>query len=219
MSLKSYCIFEWLTGGNTRVRDGLGMNSGMENSISESEERSFEYFFLELGSIDDPKIHQLQQALTRNMPAIRDCVRRTVGEDSSLNEYIDRLYSRLRGALMSGREINDTAIRSRLVSLLHEDRRRAHKRFHQEGFSMLERQPDPNSLDFVTKLIRKDQLKCFRDCLDPWTRQVFDLRFSRPSPLRPNDLAARLNMRPNTFHQRWRRGLEAGLTKYRERHG
>ena len=82
-----------------------------------------EYFFLEAEPADDPQINQLQQALIRNLPMIRDYLRRTVVDDSSLHDYVDRLYSRLRQALRNGIEITDAAIRSRLVSIVHEDRR------------------------------------------------------------------------------------------------
>ena len=71
----------------------------------------------------------------------------------------------------------------------------------------------------MIELVRKDQLQRFRDCLDPWMRQAFDLRFSRPIPLRSEEIATRFNILRNTFDQRWRRGLEAGLNEYRQRHG
>ena len=182
-----------------------------------------EYFFLEAEPAGDPQINQLQQALIRNLPMIRDYLRRAFVDDSSLHDYVDRLYSRLRRALRNGIEITDLAIRSRLVSIVHEDRRRDRKRFIQESPTesptRLEREPDPRSVDFVTELVRKDQLQRFRDCLDPWMRQAFDLRFSRPIPLRSKEIATRLNILCNTFDQRWRRGLEAGLNEYRQHHG
>lgn len=178
-----------------------------------------EYFFLEAEPADDPQVNQLQQALIHNLPMIRDYLRRAFVDDLSLHYYVDRLYSRLRRALRKGIEITDSAIRSRLVSIVHEDRRRDRKRFIQESPTRIERETDPRSVDFVTELVRRDQLKHFRDCLDPWMRQAFDLRFSRPIPLRSKEIAARFNILRNTFDQRWRRGLESGLNEYRQRHG
>lgn len=78
---------------------------------------------------------------------------------------------------------------------------------------------DPESLDFVTALVRRDQLKAFRDCLDEWTRQAFDLKFSSTNPLPAEALAKRFGITRDAFYQRWRRGMAAGREEYRRRYG
>ena len=141
-----------------------------------------------------------------------------LGDDSRLEDVVDRLYNRLRNS--RNRDVlNEDAVWSRLVSIVHEERRRERKRFWvRRGVRPLEQHADPDGLEFVTELVRKDQLRAFRECLDPWTWQVFDVRFSSPVPLKSKELAARFGMKVNTFDQRWRRGIACGINEFRRRH-
>lgn len=174
------------------------------------------YFFLETKADDDPSVSALQHAIVRQLPSIRNHIRRMFGDESRLEDVVDRLYIRLRNANL-GTDISEGAIWSRLVSIVHEERRRERRRFEGTEATRMEALSDPESLAFVTELVRKDQLRVFRDCLDIWTRQAFDLRFSTPEPLKSKEMAKRLKMNVNAFDQRWRRGITAGLEEFRRR--
>jgi DNA-directed RNA polymerase specialized sigma24 family protein len=176
------------------------------------------YFFLEQNSTSDSSTAEIQQAIIRILPGIRAHVRRMLGDDSRLEDVVDRLYIRLRNS--RNRDVlNEDAVWSRLISIVHEERRRDRKRFGSGAESRpLEEHADPDGLEFVTEVVRKDQLRAFRECLDPWTCRVFDVRFSSPVPLKSKELAARFGLKVNTFDQRWRRGIACGINEFRRRH-
>ena len=176
------------------------------------------YFFLDQASSNDPAALQIQRAIVRALPSIRSHVRRMLGDDSRVEDVVDRLYNRLRNSEIR-EDVDDAAVWSRLISIVHEERRRERKRFSWGVTSArIEQHPDPDGLDFVTELVRQDQLRAFRECLDLWTRQVFDVRFSSPVPVRSQQLAERFGMKVNAFDQRWRRGIASGINEFRRRH-
>jgi hypothetical protein len=132
---------------------------------------------------------------------------------------MDRIYRRLRGALLSDVTIDDAAVWRRAVSVVHEDRRRSWRRevvpINSNGAEL----SDPSSLNFYVALVRADQLAAFRACLDEWTREAFDLKFSSPVELSGEAMAKRFGITRAAFYQRWKRGMDAGREEYRRRHG
>jgi len=184
-----------------------------------SQRDSQDYFFLDRDAEDDPMVKRLQDQIRHKVPAIRDHLRRTLGEDSKWPDYVDRLYQRSRNALLITPDLDDQAIWARFVSLVHEDRRMYRKRFGYAAEIKLARAADPASTDFVADLARRDQLRACRDCLDDWMKSAFDFRFSTPEPKSSKEMAKAFGMKPNTFDQRWNRGLAAAREEYRRRHG
>jgi hypothetical protein len=176
------------------------------------------YFFLDGDAETDPAVRRLQDLLRRKMPAIRALLRRLLRDESDLPEYMDRIYGRMRGALGSDPQLDEAAIWRRAISIIHEDRRRAWRLFANTEITRMET-ADPESLDFVTALVRRDQLKAFRDCLDEWTRQAFDLKYSSTNPRPAEELAKRFRITRDAFYQRWKRGIAAGREEYRRRYG
>ena len=176
------------------------------------------HFFLDGDAETDPAVRRLQDLLRRKVPAIRALLRRLLRDDSDLPEYMDRIYGRVRGALGSDPQLDEAAIWRRAISIIHEDRRRAWRLFADTEITRMET-ADPESLDFVTALVRRDQLKAFRDCLDEWTRQAFDLKYSSTNPGPAEQLAKRFGITRDAFYQRWKRGLAAGREEYRRRYG
>ena len=61
----------------------------------------------------------------------------------------------------------------------------------------------------MTDLVRRDQIDAFRDCLDDWTREVFDVRLATQFPVSASELAKYFGLKRNTFDQRWRRAGQA----------
>jgi hypothetical protein len=182
-----------------------------------SENDDLRYFFLDRDAETDPSVKQLQDALMRNLPALRRHILRVFRDESVVNDYIDRLYGRLRKALGSI-EPTDSAIWSRLVSLVHEDYRQNNKRrVSTSDLKDIGDLADPSGLEFLTDLFRKDEIDAFRDCLDDWIRQVFDVRLATQFQVKPDKLAKHFGLKRNTFDQRWRRGLKAGIAEYRRR--
>ena len=177
------------------------------------------HFFLDRDAESDPLVKRLQDKIRQKVPAIRDHLRRTLGDDSKWPDYVDRLYQRARNALLTTPELDDQAIWGRFVSLVHEDRRMERKRFGGVAEIKLARTADPSSTDFVADLARRDQLRAFRDCLDDWMKSAFDFRFATPEPKSSKEMAKAFGMKSNTFDQRWNRGLAAGREEYRRRHG
>ena len=106
----------------------MNSNPGALNPSDPSDDDDLRYFFLDRDAETDPSVKQLQEALLRNLPALRRHIVRVFRDDSVVSDYIDRLYQRLRKALGS-HEPTDSAIWRRLVSLVHEDHRRNVKRF------------------------------------------------------------------------------------------
>jgi len=178
-----------------------------------------DYFFLDRESEDDPLVKRLQEQIRRKVPAIRDHLQRTFGEDSRWPDYVDRLYQRARNALVAAPNLDEQAIWSRFISLVHEDRRMERKRFGRVAELKLARTADPASTDFVSDLARRDQLRAFRECLDDWTKSAFDYRFATPEPRSSKEMAKAFGMKLNTFDQRWNRGLAAAREEYGRRHG
>jgi hypothetical protein len=176
------------------------------------------HFFLDRDAETDPAVRRLQDLLHRKMPSIRALLLRLFRNDSDLPEYMDRIYRRLRAALRSDPQLDEIAIWRRAVSIVHEDRRRAWRRFANMEVTRME-SADPESLDFVTALVRRDQLQAFRGCLDEWTRQAFDLKYSSPVPRPANEVAKRFGITRDAFYQRWKRGMDAGREEYRRRYG
>jgi hypothetical protein len=183
-----------------------------------SDDRNPSHFFLDRDADFDPEVRRLQNLLHRRMPAIRGLLRRLLRNDSDLPEYMDRMYRRLRAALRSDPKLDETAIWRRAISIVHEDRRRAWRRFASTDVTRMGN-ADPESLAFVTALVRRDQLRAFRDCLDEWTRQAFDLKYSSPVQKSAKELAKRFGITRDAFYQRWKRGMDAGREEYRRRHG
>lgn len=176
------------------------------------------HFFLDRDAEADPAVRRLQDLLRREIPAVRNLLRRFLHDDSDLPEYVDRIYRRLRGSVQSDSPPDKAAVWRRAVSIVHEDRRRARRLFANTEVTRMET-ADPESLDFVTALVRRDQLKAFRDCLDEWTRQAFDLKYSSPEPRSAEELARRFGITRDAFYQRWKRGMDAAREEYRRRYG
>jgi hypothetical protein len=180
---------------------------------------SLPHFFLDRDGDDDPEVRRLQEMLQRKMPAIRGLLQRLLRNDSDLPEYMDRIYRRLRGALLSDANLDDAAVWRRAVSVVHEDRRRSWRRkfvrIKPSGVDL----SDPTSLNFYIALVRADQLAAFRACLDEWTREAFDLKYSSSVELSGEEMARRFGIARAAFYQRWKRGMDAGREEYRRRHG
>jgi DNA-directed RNA polymerase specialized sigma24 family protein len=176
------------------------------------------HFFLDTDAETDPAVRRLQELLNRKRPAIRGLLRRLLRDDSDLPEYIDRMYRRLRRALCTDPQLDEVAIWRRAVSIVHEDRRRAWKRFVNIEVTRME-SADPESLHFVTELVQRDELQAFRNCLDEWTRQAFDFKFSSPAARSATELAKHFGITRDAFYQRWKRGMDAGREEYRRRYG
>jgi DNA-directed RNA polymerase specialized sigma24 family protein len=183
------------------------------------DEREPRHFFLDRDAELDPEVRRLQDLLQRKMPAIRGLLRRLLRDDSDLPEYMDRIYGRLRGALRSDTSLDETAIWRRAVSIVHEDRKRAWRRGSNSIDAGRLTVPDPESVRFVSSLVRLDQLQAFRECLDEWTRQAFDLKYSCSVGKSAQELAKRFGITRNAFYQRWKRGMDAGREEYLRRHG
>jgi hypothetical protein len=178
-----------------------------------------EYFFLDDGIEQDRSVEQLKMLIRQSLPIIRDHVRRLLRDDALVHEYVDRLYSRLKRSLHLIPVLNQQVVKGRLISLIHEDRRRQYKRFDSSGTDALQRRADPRSLDFITDLVRRDQLNAFRDCLYPWMRTAFDLRFDFAKPLRSKEIAKLFKISRSVFDKKWQRGLEAAIDEYIKRYG
>ena len=176
------------------------------------------HFFLDRDAEADPAVRRLQDLLRGEIPAVRNLLRRFFYDDSDLPEYVDRIYRRMRGALLADSQLDKVAVWRRAVSIIHEDRRRARRLFANTEITRMET-ADPESLDFVTALVRRDQLKAFRECLDEWTRQAFDLKYSSPEPRSAEELARRFGITRDAFYQRWKRGMDAAREEYRRRYG
>jgi DNA-directed RNA polymerase specialized sigma24 family protein len=176
------------------------------------------HFFLDTDAETDPAVRRLQDLLHRKTPAIRSLLRRLLHDDSDLPEYMDRIYRRLRSAMRSHPQLDEIAIWRRAVSIIHEDRRRLWRRFANIEVTRMD-SADPDSLDFLTALVQRDELHAFRSCLDDWTRQAFDLKYSSPLPKPAKELAMRFGISRDAFYQRWKRGMDAGREEYRRRLG
>ena len=177
------------------------------------------HFFLDRDADVDPEVRRLQVMLQQKMPAIRGLLRRLLRNDSDLPEYMDRIYRRLRGALLSDTNLDEAAVWRRAVSVVHEDRRRLWKRNFASINPTKLSVPDRTSLTFLNTLVRADQLAAFRACLDEWTLQAFDLKYSTPVEIQGKELAKRFGLSRDAFYQRWKRGMDAGREEYRRRHG
>ena len=180
---------------------------------------SQDHFFLDRDAEIDPLVKRLQDKIRQKVPAIREHLHRTLGDDSEWPDYVDRLYQRARKALLTTEDLDDLAIWGRFVSLVHEDRRMERKRFGGRGEIRLAKTADPASTDFVSDLAARDQLCAFRYCLDDWMKSAFDYRFATSEPKSSKEMAKAFNMKVNTFDQRWSRGLAAAREEYRRRHG
>ena len=180
---------------------------------------SNDHFFLDDDAKIDPLVKGLQDKIRQQVPAIRDHLQRTLGDDSKWPDYVDRLYHRARNALLTASDLDDQAIWRRFISLVHEDRRMERKRFGGIAEIRLAKTADPESTSFVSDLARRDQLRAFRECLDDWMKNAFDFRFATPEPKSSKEMAKAFGMKANTFDQRWSRGLAAGREEYRRRHG
>src|SRR6516164_6690019 len=71
---------------------------------------SNEHFFLDDDAEIDPLVKRLQDRIRHHVPAIRDHLRRTLGDDSKWPDYTDRLYHRARNALLTASDLDDQAI-------------------------------------------------------------------------------------------------------------
>jgi hypothetical protein len=177
------------------------------------------HFFLDGDAEHDPEVKRLQNMLQQKAPAIRELLWRLLRSDSEMPDYMDRIYRRLRGALLAGANLDEAAVWRRAVSLVHEERRRFWRRRNGSISPTRPALPDPTSLQFFIALVRGDQLEAFRSCLDEWTREAFDLKYSSPFELSGEDLSKRFGISRDSFYQRWKRGMDAGRAEYLLRHG
>ncbi len=181
--------------------------------------RKLPHFFLDNDAEGDPEVRRLQDLLQKRMPAIRGLLWRAFRSDSEMPDYMDRICRRLRRALLSGADIDERAVWRRAVSIVHEDRRKFWRRGYASISPTQSSMAEPDSLTFLVALVRRDQLEAFRGCLDDWTREAFDLKYSSPVELSGEDLAERFGIARNTFYQKWKRGMDAGRAEYLLRHG
>jgi DNA-directed RNA polymerase specialized sigma24 family protein len=197
----------------------MGSDQSRVNSLPGSSDGSNEYFFLDPAKQPDPAVHRLQKLIIKKLPALRDHVLRTFRDDSRLNDFVDRLYVRLRGALPSKPDLEESDVLGRFVSIVHEERRRERKRFDDSRAVEIDRVADRSDFDLLIALTRKDELKKFIACLDDWTRQAFQLRYSSLRPKSTKELAKAFGIKENAFDRRWSRGMERGRAEYAKRYG
>lgn len=169
----------------------------------------------------DAATKRLRQALIQKMPLITRRIQAVPQSDWSLNDYLSRLYRRLKRRSSTTDDF-DHAIDAGVSSLLHENTRNREKRFRRTqpiNGATAETIADPSALQFMTALVSRDQLRIFLELLDPWTKTAF-YRVYMPGDAVPRaEIARRMGMRENSFNRRFQRGMEKARCRYREVYG
>jgi hypothetical protein len=158
---------------------------------------------------------RLGEALTRNMPMVRQRIQTAPQSEWSLHDYLERLYKRLRNRLPATADL-DHAIEATIKSLLHEDARNRTRRWTRlQSLDAQQRAiSDQNALQFLTALVAQDKLTKFIDLLDPWTRMAFYAIHIDGDGVPRAIVAQRMRMKENSFNKRFQRGMNKARDRY-----